>query len=58
MTVTSGMSYTELAEELSRAGFALSNMASIPDISIAGACATGPTVQAMLNVFSPPPSPR
>lgn len=41
VTVASGMSYTELAEELSRAGFALSNMASIPDISIAGACATG-----------------
>lgn len=41
VTVASGMSYTELAEELSRAGFALSNMASIPDISIAGSCATG-----------------
>ena len=41
VTVASGVSYTELAEELSRAGFALSNMASIPDISIAGACATG-----------------
>ncbi len=41
VTVASGMSYTDLAEALSRAGFALSNMASIPDISIAGACATG-----------------
>ena len=41
VTVASGMSYTELAVELCRAGFALSNMASIPDISIAGACATG-----------------
>ena len=41
VTVASGMSYTELAEALSRAGFALSNMASIADISIAGACATG-----------------
>ena len=41
VTVASGMSYTELAEELHRAGFALANMASIPDISIAGACATG-----------------
>lgn len=41
VTVASCMSYTELVEQLSRAGFALSNMASIPDISIAGACATG-----------------
>ncbi len=41
VTVASGMSYTELAEALSREGFALSNMASIPDISVAGACATG-----------------
>jgi len=41
VTVASNMSYTELGEELYRAGFALSNMASIPDISIAGACATG-----------------
>ena len=41
VTVAAGMTYTELAEQLSRAGFALSNMASIPDISIAGACATG-----------------
>ena len=41
VTVTSGMTYTELAEGLHRAGFALANTASIPDISIAGACATG-----------------
>ena len=40
-TAASGMSYTELAQELLGAGFALSNMASVPDISIAGACATG-----------------
>jgi xylitol oxidase len=39
--VTSGMTYTELAEGLHRAGFAVANTASIPDISIAGACATG-----------------
>jgi alditol oxidase len=39
--VASGMTYTELAEGLHRAGFALANMASIPDISIAGACETG-----------------
>jgi alditol oxidase len=41
VTVTSAMSYTDLADELHRAGFALTNMASIPDVSIAGACATG-----------------
>jgi alditol oxidase len=40
-TVSAGMSYTELSRELHTAGFALANMASIPDISIAGACATG-----------------
>jgi xylitol oxidase len=40
-TVPSGLSYTVLAEELHRAGFALANLASIPHISIAGACATG-----------------
>jgi xylitol oxidase len=39
--VASGLTYTELAEGLHRAGCALANMASIPDISIAGACATG-----------------
>ena len=41
VTVTSGMTYTDVAEGLHRAGFALANTASIPDISIAGACATG-----------------
>jgi xylitol oxidase len=39
--VTSGMTHTELAEGLHRAGFALANTASIPDISIGGSCATG-----------------
>jgi xylitol oxidase len=41
VTVTSAMRYTDLAGELHRAGFALANMASIPDVSITGACATG-----------------
>jgi alditol oxidase len=41
VTVPSGMSYTELTAGLHQAGFALANMASIPQISIAGACATG-----------------
>ena len=39
--VAAGMSYAEVAWELDRSGFALANMASIPHISIAGACATG-----------------
>jgi alditol oxidase len=39
--VAAGMSYAEVAGELHRTGFALANMASIPHISIAGACATG-----------------
>ena len=41
VTVASGTTYTQLALELDGAGFALANMASIPHISIAGACATG-----------------
>ena len=41
VTVSSRTTYTELAVELDRAGFALANLASIPHISIAGACATG-----------------
>jgi alditol oxidase len=40
-TVASHMNYTELVVELQRAGYALANIASIPEISIAGACATG-----------------
>ena len=41
VTVASGMTYAEVAVELHGMGFALANMASLPDISIAGACATG-----------------
>jgi alditol oxidase len=41
VTVASNMTYAELAMELHGAGYALANMASIPDISVAGACATG-----------------
>lgn len=41
VTVASGMNYAELAAELQRSGYALPNMASIPNISIAGASATG-----------------
>jgi xylitol oxidase len=41
VTVAAGMTYTEVVVELHRAGFALANMASIPQISIGGACTTG-----------------
>ena len=39
--VTAGLSYATLAARLDRQGFALRNMASLPHISVAGACATG-----------------
>jgi alditol oxidase len=38
--VGGGVRYTELAPRLNAAGFGLSNMASLPHISVAGACAT------------------
>jgi xylitol oxidase len=41
VTASAGISYGELAPALNRAGRALPNMASLPHISIAGACATG-----------------
>jgi xylitol oxidase len=39
--VSAGLSYATLAARLDRQGFALRNMASLPHISVAGACATG-----------------
>ena len=39
--VAAGLSYAGLARELDRRGFALRNLASLPHISVAGACATG-----------------
>jgi xylitol oxidase len=39
--VPAGLSYGQLAPRLDEAGFALRNMASLPHISVAGACATG-----------------
>src|SRR6266568_1448197 len=39
--VTAGLSYAGLAGELDASGFALRNLASLPHISVAGACATG-----------------
>lgn len=40
VTVESGMRYGDLAPQLEREGLALHNLASLPHISIAGACAT------------------
>lgn len=41
VTVPAGLRYGEVAAELHTAGWALANLASLPHISIAGACATG-----------------
>src|SRR5579875_313650 len=38
--VGAGMRYAEIAAALDAAGFALANLASLPHISVAGACAT------------------
>jgi xylitol oxidase len=40
VTVEAGVRYGQLCHELHMAGFALHNLASLPHISIAGACAT------------------
>jgi xylitol oxidase len=40
LTVDGGVRYGELAGPLDAAGFALNNLASLPHISVAGACAT------------------
>ena len=41
VVVSAGMSYRDVAVALHRAGYALANLASLLDISVAGACATG-----------------
>jgi alditol oxidase len=41
VTVSAGVRYGELAVELNKAGRALPNLASLPHISVAGACTTG-----------------
>lgn len=41
VTVEGGMRYGELSQKLHEAGFALRNLASLPHISVAGACSTG-----------------
>lgn len=40
VTVNANVTYGQLAEQLHQAGFALHNMASLPHISVTGACAT------------------
>ena len=40
VTVSGGVRHGHLGQELNRAGYALHNMASLPHISVAGACAT------------------
>jgi xylitol oxidase len=40
VTVDAGASYGEICEPIARAGYALRNMASLPHVSLAGACAT------------------
>ncbi|MGX7828802.1 D-arabinono-1,4-lactone oxidase [Actinokineospora sp. 24-640] len=39
--VAAGMRYADVAPRLHRAGFALPNLAALPHLSLAGACATG-----------------
>lgn len=41
VTASAGLRYAEVAAALHRAGLALGNLASLPHISLAGACATG-----------------
>ena len=41
VTVSAGVRYGELAPHLHAAGYALRNLASLPHISVTGACATG-----------------
>lgn len=41
VTATAAMRYGDLAVRLNAAGYALPNLASLPHISLAGACATG-----------------
>ena len=48
-TVGAGIRYGDLATQLDAAGFALHNMASLPHISVAGACATGTHGSGMHN---------
>jgi alditol oxidase len=47
--VSAGLRYAEFSEDLDRAGFALPNLASLPHISVAGACVTATHGSGMRN---------
>ncbi|MBX3242186.1 MAG: FAD-binding protein [Chitinophagaceae bacterium] len=49
VTLEGGARYGQFAPELDKAGFALHNLASLPHISVAGACATGTHGSGVLN---------
>jgi xylitol oxidase len=51
--VAAGLSYARLAARLDRQGFALRNMASLPHISVVGACATGTHGSGLANQTLP-----
>lgn len=53
VTVAGQVRYAELAAELDAAGFALANLASLPHISVAGACATGTHGSGVRNTTLP-----
>src|SRR5437867_2703125 len=40
VTIDAGVKYGQLCQQLHREGYALRNLASLPHISVAGACAT------------------
>ena len=49
VTVEAGVSYGQLCPYLHEQGFALHNLASLPHISVAGACATGTHGSGVMN---------
>ncbi|MET0238059.1 MAG: FAD-binding protein [Kibdelosporangium sp.] len=49
VTVSAGTRYAEFSEELDAKGFALPNLASLPHISVAGACVTATHGSGMRN---------
>ncbi len=49
ITLEGGARYGQFAPQLNEAGFALHNLASLPHISVAGACATGTHGSGVLN---------
>ena len=57
VTVDGGITYGQLGPYLDGKGFALYNLASLPHISIAGACRLLPTVRVRRTATWQPPSP-